>query len=171
MRAAELAIPCLIGALLIYAFIKKVNIYKAFVEGAADALPELVRLIAPLAAMMTAIEVMRVSGLAEAVSGMLARVTEPVGIDGELLPIILLRPFSGSAALGLLEDVLKANGADGYIGRAASIIVGSTETVFYTTAVYFGAVGVTKTRHAIPAALIAGAVGTAAGLILARIPF
>ena len=80
----------------------------------------------------------------------------------------MLRPFSGSASLALLKDTLNTHGADSYIGRAASVLVGSTETVFYTAAVYFGSVGVTKTRQAIPAALISGAVGVAVGLLLIK---
>ena len=171
MRAAELAIPFGIAALMVYALFKNVNVYKAFIEGAKEALPELLGILPPLCAMMTGIEVMRASGLMEALCRALSPVTGALGMESELMPLIILRPFSGSAALGLLRETLETCGPDSPVGMAASIIVGSTETVFYTIAVYFGAVGVTKTRHAIPAALIAGAVGTAAGLLLAKLPW
>ncbi|MBR3381476.1 MAG: spore maturation protein [Clostridia bacterium] len=169
MKAAELAIPLLICALIIFALMKKVNIYKAFTRGAKEALPRLFSMLPYLAAMLCAIEVFRSSGALGLLTRALSPAAEGIGLPPELLPVILLRPFSGSAALALLKDTLTEHGADGYVGRAASVIVGSTETVFYTVALYFGAVNVTRTRHAIPAALIAGAVGAAAGLLLAKI--
>lgn len=168
MRAAEVALPCGIAAVFLYALLKKVNVYKAFIDGAKEALPQLAGILPALCAMMTAIEVLRASGLMDAIITAAAPVTGALGIRSELMPIILLRPFSGSAALGLLRDTLETCGADSAAGRTASVIVGSTETVFYTTAVYFGAANVTKTRHAVPAALIAGAVGTIAGILLTR---
>lgn len=168
MKAAELIIPCLIITLIIYALFKKVNVYKAFSDGVKEALPQLAGILPALAAMLCAIEIMKNSGALEFAVAATAPFSERIGIKSELVPMILLRPFSGSAALALLKDTLIKHGADSYIGRAASVIVGSTETVFYTTAVYFGAVGVTKTRHALPAALISGLVGTAVGLILVR---
>ncbi len=168
MRAADLAIPLLIALLIGFALVKKVNVYKAFIEGASEALPNLLSILPALAAMLAAIEVFRGSGALFWLVRALRPAAEAVGVPSELVPLILLRPFSGSASLALLKDVLVSSGPDGYIGRAASVIVGSTETVFYTISVYFGAVGVTKTRHAVPAALIAGLAGTAAGLILAR---
>lgn len=168
MNAGEAAIPLLIVFLIGYALIKKVNIYKAFAEGAKDALPQLVSVLPYLAAMLTALEVFRGSGALSALVRMLAPVGRLCGVREELIPLIVLRPFSGSASLALLRDTLTEYGADGYIGRAASVLVGSTETVFYTVALYFGSVGVTKTRQAIPAALISGAVGVAVGLLLIK---
>lgn len=167
MKAASIAIPALIALLTVYALIKKVDVYKAFVEGAGEALPGLVSILPYLAAMLTGIELLRGSGALELIINALSPLSERLGIPSPLIPLIVLRPFSGSASLALLKDVLTEHGADGRVGRAASIIVGSTETVFYTVSVYFGAVGVTKTRQAVPAALIAGTVGTALGIILA----
>lgn len=167
MRAADIAVPGAIAALTIYALCKKVNVYKAFAEGAADALPQLISILPYLAAMLTAIELFRSSGALNYLIMAAEPAARAIGLDTGLIPIILLRPFSGSASLALLKDTLIAYGPDSYTGRAASVIVGSTETVFYTISVYFGAVGVTKTRHAIPAALIAGLAGTAAGILLA----
>ena len=168
MRATELLIPCSIAALLIFALCKKVNIYKAFAEGAAAALPQLVNVLPYLAAMLTALEIFRGSGALSALVRWLSPMGAAVGIPKELIPLIVLRPFSGSASLALLRDTLTEHGADGYIGRAASVLVGSTETVFYTVALYFGSVGVTITRQAVPAALISGAVGVTVGLLLVR---
>lgn len=168
MNGAELAIPILIAALIVYALFKKVNVYKAFVDGAGEALPSLVSILPYLAAMLTSIELLRGSGALGTLIGAIAPAAERIGVPSELAPIIVLRPFSGSASLALLKDVLTQNGADSLVGRRASVLVGSTETVFYTVSVYFGSVGVTKTRHAIPAAVISGVVGIAAGLLLTR---
>lgn len=165
--AAGLIVPSLIIALVIYALAKKVNIYKAFIEGAGEALPQLVSLLPSLAAMLAAINVLRASGALDLMVNTAAPLLNRFGVSGELAPLIVLRPFSGSASLAMMRDVMIKCGADSAEGRAATVIVGSTETIFYTMTVYFGAAGVTKTRHALPAALIAGAVGTAAGLVFA----
>ena len=169
MKAFEAVIPCLISALIIYALIKKVNVYKAFIKGASDALPQLLSILPCLAAMLAAIEVFRGSGALALLVGLLEAPSRAAGVPTELAPLMLLRPFSGSASLALLKDVLVQNGPDGYIGRAASVMVGSTETVFYTVSVYFGAVGVTNTRHAVPAALTAGLVGCACAIAITKV--
>lgn len=166
MSAANALIPALTAALVIYALFKKVNVHKAFIAGARDALPQLLSILPSLLAMLTALELFKASGALYALTELLRGPLSGIGIAPELLPLMLLRPFSGSASLALLKDVLVTSGPDGYIGRAASVMVGSTETVFYTVSVYFGAVGVTKTRHSVPAALIAGAVGCAASLMI-----
>ncbi len=168
-KTAELAVPCGIVLLLVYAVVKKVNIYKAFVEGAGQALPELVSILPSLAAMLAAISVLRGSGALDILTRALAPALAKAGIDSELAPLLILRPFSGSASLAMLRDTMLVCGADSATGRAASVMVGSTETIFYTMAVYFGAAGVNKTRHALPAALISGAVGAAVGILLIRI--
>lgn len=169
MRAAELVMPVVLAALIVYALVKKVNVYKAFTEGAAEALPQLLGILPCLAAMLAAIEALRASGALTFTVGLLSPAARALGVPEEIVPLILLRPFSGSASLALLKDTLTEVGADSFAGRAASIAVGSTETVFYTVAVYFGAVGVTRTRHSIPAALIAGLAGTAAAIALAAV--
>ena len=169
MSAVGIAIPCGVAVLIVYALIKKVNVYKAFIDGAAQALPELIKILPSLAAMLAAITVLRGSGVLDAVVSLLSPLLGRIGVDPELVPLIILRPFSGSAALALLKDTIETCGADSVTGRTAAVIIGSTETIFYTMAVYFGAAGVQKTRHAVPAALIAGTVGTAAGLILTRL--
>ena len=167
--ASGLAVPVLILLLIVYALIKKVNVYKAFVEGAAEALPQLIKLMPSLAAMLAAINLLRASGALDTAVSAAEPLLKGMGVSKELAPLIVLRPFSGSASLALMRDVIINCGADSKTGRAAAVIMGSTETIFYTLTVYFGAAGVTKTRHAMPAALIAGAVGTAAGLIFTEI--
>ncbi|MBR0134958.1 MAG: spore maturation protein [Clostridia bacterium] len=169
MKAAELIMPVAVFALIVYALIRRVNVYKAFVEGAAEALPRLLSILPYLAAMLAAIEIFRGSGALDAVVKLVGPALESVGLPAGTAPLILLRPFSGSASLVLLKDILTEHGPDSPAGRTASVILGSTETVFYTVSVYFGSVGVTRTRHSIPAALISGIVGTAAGALLTSV--
>ena len=150
-------IPILIAALLAYALIRRVNPYEAFIRGAADAVPTLLRVLPALAAML------------DALGNWLSPVFEKIGIPSELTPLILLRPFSGSASLALLGDTLTRYGADSFVGRAASVCVGSTETIFYTLALYCGSVGISKPRHALPAALAGCTAGVVSGILLVRI--
>lgn len=157
-----------IAALIIYSLVVKSNPYEAFAEGAANAVPTIIRVLPYLAAMLVCINVFRRSGGMDFICRLLNKPLAYIGMPSQLLPLAAVRPFSGSAALALLQDTLKANGADSYIGKAASIMIGSTETVFYTIALYCGSVGIKKTRHAAAAALISGAVGIVCSFVLAR---
>lgn len=161
-------IPILVAALLAYALIRRVNPYEAFIRGAADAVPTLLRVLPALAAMLGAITLLRGCG-ALTLSAIGFRRFRKIGIPSELTPLILLRPFSGSASLALLGDTLTRYGADSFVGRAASVCVGSTETIFYTLALYCGSVGISKTRHALPAALAGCTAGVVSGILLVRI--
>lgn len=163
-----LIIPALIALLLIYALIKRVNPYEAFARGAAEALPTLVSVLPYLAAMLICISVFRGSGAMDAFVALSSPVLSRLGVPSELVPLIILRPFSGSASLALLQDSLLQYGADTFIGRAASVSVGSTETIFYTLALYFGAVGVSKTRYSAPVAILSGLAGVFVSLWLVR---
>ena len=118
-------IPILVAALLAYALIRRVNPYEAFIRGAADAVPTLLRVLPALAAMLGAITLLRGCGALDALGNWLSPVFEKIGIPSELTPLILLRPFSGSASLALLGDTLTRYGADSFIGRAASVCVGN----------------------------------------------
>ena len=108
---------------------------------------------------MTAVYMLRASGALELAALALAPLLERVGLDPELLPLMLVRPISGSAALGVGAELISTYGPDSQLGRTAAVMLGSTETTFYTIAVYFGAVGITRTRYAVPAALCADLTG------------
>ena len=145
------------------------DVYGALLEGGRQGI-ELVKSILPaLVLLLTAVELLRASGAMEALTRLLAPAAELAGIPPETLPLVLVRPLSGSAALAVGAELMAAYGPDSAVGRSAAIMLGSTETTFYTISVYFAAAGVKRTRWAIPAALIADATGFVAASFFARL--
>ena len=165
------AIPVLILVIPLYAALKKVKVYEVFCEGAVDGFHTAVRIIPFLVAMLVAIGIFRASGAMDILVKFFSPLTRLFGMPGELLPLALMKSLSGSGANGLLTDALKTYGPDSLIGRMASIMAESSETTFYVIAVYFGAVGVRKTRHAVPAGLIADVAGILAAVWIAHLMF
>jgi len=160
-------LPALILALLIYAYSKGIDVYSAFTRGAGEALPMMYKIIPCMAAMTLALGLFRESGAMDAFVKLISPLLSFIGMPPELGPLFILRPFSGGAAMALLQDVYNACGTDSFEGIAASIMLGSTETIFYTISLYLGSIGITKPRHAVPAALIASLAGAVAALFLA----
>ena len=149
-------ILCLVGC---YGQRRRVDVYTAMTVGAGEGLKVLLRITPALVTLLTAVYMLRASGALELLAQLLAPILERLGIPGQLLPLMLVRPVSGSAALGVGADLIAAYGPDSELGRMAAVMLGSTETTLYTAAVYFGSVGVKRTRYAIPAALCADLVG------------
>ena len=156
---SDLLIPLILAATALYAASRRVDVYSALAEGARDGLGILLRIFPNLVALLTAVAMLRASGAFDLLAQALAPVLGVLGIPAETLPLMLVRPFSGSGALGVGAELIQTYGADSTIGRTAAVMLGSTETTFYTVAVYFGAVGVKRSRYAIPAALIADITG------------
>ena len=166
---ADLLIPLLLLFTGICGLSKKQDVYGALLEGGKEGL-KLVFTIAPsLVMLLTAVHMLRASGVFEILSQWLAPVTEFLGVPAPLLPLMLLRPFSGSAALAVGADLMSFYGPDSLIGRTAAVMLGSTETTFYTISVYFGAAGIKKTRYALPAALCADLTGFLMAALTAKI--
>lgn len=159
------SIPLLVALVSLYAIFKKVPVYSAFTEGAKDGFNTAVMIIPYLTAMLCAIGMFRASGAMGYLTDLLAPVTNLIGLPAEVLPMGIMRSFSGGAAEGLMADLLATYGTQSQIGRIASVALGSTETTFYVVAVYFGSVGVSKTRHCIAAGLL----GDLASLIASAI--
>jgi len=160
------AIPLLLAGIPLLAAVRRVKVYPAFVEGAKGGFETAVRIIPPLVAIFVALGMLRASGAMDALAHALAPLTDRLGIPASVLPLVLVRPLSGGAANGVVADVLRTEGPDGYAGRLASVMAGSTETTFYVLAVYLGAVGVTRYRQALPAALLADLAGFAAAVVV-----
>lgn len=158
-------VPLLAVFVILYALFKKVNVYDAFIEGAAEGLPILVRVLPYMGAMLIAIELLNASGLLKLLTSLLAKPLGKIGMPPELLPMALLRPFSGSATMAMASDIFAAHGPDSLLGMTASTMMGSSETIFYTLALYYGAVGVEKTRFTLPVALIASLVSVIGSVI------
>lgn len=155
----QMLVPCVLAGTALYGTLRRVDVYGALVRGAGQGLETLARILPALVCLLTAVSMVRSSGLLEALAGCLAPVLGRLGLPPELLPLMLVRPISGSAALGVGADLINAYGPDSDLGRTAAVMLGSTETTFYTIAVYFSAAGVTRTRYAVPAALCADLVG------------
>ena len=141
------------------ALAKKQDVYGALLEGGLEGLKLLLSIVPALVVLLTAVHMLRASGAVELLTKWLAPAARVVGIPAETLPLVLIRPISGSAALAVGADLMAVHGPDSLIGRTAAVMLGSTETTFYTISVYFGAAGVKKTRYAVPAALIADFTG------------
>jgi spore maturation protein B len=165
------AVPLLLAGIPLYALTRKVDVYAAFLAGARDGFETGVRIVPPLVAVLVALGMLRASGALAAVASGLAPLLDPLGVPASVLPLMVIRPLSGGAALGVVGDVLRSEGPDSYAGRLASVMCGSTETTFYVLAVYFGAAGIARYRHALPAALLADLAGMAAAVVVVRLLF
>ena len=165
------AIPGLVLFIVCYGALKKVKVYEAFVEGAKEGFQVGVRIIPYLVAMLVAIGVFRAGGAMEFLAALLSPVTSLIGMPAEALPMALIRPLSGSGALGVLSETVSVHGPDSLIGRMVSVMMGSAETTFYVLAVYFGSVGVTRTRHAVPAGIVADLASVLASVFLVNLMF
>lgn len=170
-EAAPWIVPGIIVGLLGLGVAKRVRIYEVFIEGARDGFQVAIRITPYLVAILVAVAMFRESGALDLLVTPLGRLTGPLGLPAEALPMALLRPLSGSGAYGILASIINdpAIGPDSYVGYLVSTIQGSTETTFYVLAVYFGAVGVRRLRHAVVAALAADAAGIAGAVVICSI--
>ena len=163
-----LAIPFLLSFFPLYAAARGVKVYDEFVEGAKEGFGVILKIIPFLVTMLVAIGMFKGAGGIDLLSRLLSPILTPLQFPTDLLPLALMRPLSGSATLALLTDIVHRLGPDNLVSLTAATIYGSTETTFYVAAVYFGAVGIKQTRHAIPAGLLADLTGVVASVIICR---
>jgi spore maturation protein SpmA len=163
-----LAIPFLLSFFPLYAAARGVKVYDEFVEGAKEGFGVILKIIPFLVTMLVAIGMFKGAGGIDLLSRLLSPILTPLQFPTDLLPLALMRPLSGSATLALLTDIVHRLGPDNLVSLTAATIYGSTETTFYVAAVYFGAVGIKQTRHAIPAGLLADLTGIVASVIICR---
>lgn len=164
---SNIIIPVLIFYIVAYGMVTKTRVYESFIKGAKDGLKTVVEIAPTLIGLMVAVSVLRASGFLEFLGSLLGKVTDSLGFPGELVPLALVKMFSSSAATGLLLDVFKRFGTDSLVGMIASLMMSSTETIFYTMSVYFMIAGVHKTKWTLPGALLATLAGTVASVLLA----
>jgi spore maturation protein B len=154
-----------------YGVIKKINVFDAFINGAKEGFGVSINLIPYLIAMLVAIGMLRASGFFELLHTLIAPALRLIGMPDELLPLALIRPFSGSAATGVMAELIHQHGGNSFIAKTAATMMGSTETTFYVIAIYFGAINIRYTRHAIPAGLLADLAGVIASVCICRYLF
>ena len=155
----------------LYGLAKKQPVYEQFVAGAAEGVGMALQILPYLMAMLLSIAVFRASGAFAALASLLSPLTGALGVPGEVLPLALMRPLSGSGALALTADVISQAGPDSYPGLLASVMQGSTDTTFYILAVYFGSVGVKRYRYALTVGLSADMMSFIASLLVCRFFF
>ncbi len=164
-------VPGLILFALLYASYRRVKIFDTFIEGAREGFGMSVRLIPFLVGMIVAIGLFRESGAMELLSNLLIPLLNIIGIPADLLPLAIMRPVSGSSALAITTELMNTFGPDSLIGRMAATMQGSTDTTLFVLTLYFGAVGIKKTRHALNVGLIADAAGILAAVLVCRMVF
>lgn len=164
-------IPTIITLILVHGYIKGVSLYDAFVEGAKEGFTTAIRIMPYLVAIFLAIGIFRGSGAMDILVNMLSPLFKLVGIPKEVFPLIIMRPISGSGSLGIVQDIVTNYGPDSFVGRVASTMMGSAETIFYTMAVYFGAVGIKNSRHTLTAALISHLAAVIASVVVCTLVF
>lgn len=166
-----LAIPFLLSFFPLYATLRRVPVYEEFVEGAKEGIQVALRIIPFLVAILVAVGMFRAAGGINLLSNALDPVFQKIGFPSELLPLVFMRPLSGSGTMGIFTELVGTHGPDSLLARMAGTIMGSTETTFYVIAVYFGSVAIRRTRHAVPAGLLADLAGVIASVIVCRIVF
>ena len=169
MNIAALILPVFCCLVLVYGLIKRVDVFAAFVKGAKGGIAIVFRIMPYVIGMVFAVDIFEASGLFELIAGAIGGVTSRLGIPAELIPIAVMRPFSGGASIGLLTGILAQYGADSYIGRVASVYMGSSETLMYTVSLYLGSVGIKKTRYIIPVGLLCDLLGMTLSCLLVKL--
>lgn len=170
-KMRDYIIPVVLGGTALFSLAKKKSPYDALVEGGTQGLKLLVSILPSLILLLTAVRMLQASGAMKELVSLCTPLLSRLGIPGELAPLILIRPISGSAALAVGADLIAQHGPESAIGRCAAIMLGSTETTFYTISVYFGAAGIKKTRYAVPAALFADLTGFVVASLTERLFF
>lgn len=171
MNFSSFVIPVLLAAVAVCGIGKRVDVYSALTHGAEEGLTVLLQILPALTGLLTAVGMFRASGALDWFSDLCAPLLNAVGIPPQTTPMMLIRPVSGSGALAVASDLILTYGPDSYEGRVAAVMLGSTETTFYTIAVYFGSAGIFRTRHTIPAALAADMTGFLASALAVRLFF
>ena len=165
------AIPVFLLGIPLYGACRRVKVYESFVQGAKEGFQVGVRIIPYLVAILVAVGMLRAAGAIDLLAQWLDPVLRRIGMPAELLPLAIMRPLSGSGSMGLVTELVKTHGPDSFLARLAATAYGSTETTFYVLAVYFGSVGIRRTRHAVAAGLLADIVSLFASLIVCRLVF
>lgn len=172
MRTISISIiPMIISIILIHGYIKGIDLYDAFINGAKEGFKTAIKIMPYLIAIFVAIGIFKRSGAMELLVNILNPIVKLFGIPKEVVPLIIMRPISGSGSLAIVNDIVVTYGPDSFAGRVASTMMGSAETIFYTMAIYFGAIGVKNTRHTLTAALLSHLAAIIASVVICNVVF
>lgn len=163
---SDIVIPLLIFFVVGYGLVSRVKVYESFLKGAQEGIKIVIDIVPTLTGLLVAVGMLRASGFFSVLGEILCPVTESIGLPAELIPLLIVKLFSSSAATGLVLDIFKTSGPDSYAGMLTSVLMSCTETVFYTMSVYFLAAKVTKTRYTLTGALLSTLVGTIVSILL-----
>lgn len=152
---SDYILPTIVVLIVLYGAFKGVDVFNVFIDGAKSGFKTVFNIIPSLIALLLSINMLKASGGLDVLLSLLSPIGDFLGIPRDIIPLTILSPISGSGSLGVFESILKDFGPDSFIGRCASVMMGSTETTFYTLALYYGSIGVKKTRHTVPSALCA----------------
>ena len=166
-NVSNIIIPVIIFYIVAYGIANRCDVYEDFIKGAKDGFHTVIQIMPTLIGLMVAVGVLRASGFLEFIGGLFGGIAVRLGFSSELIPLMLVKMFSSSAATGLVLDIFKEFGTDSYVGLTTSIMMSCTETIFYTMSVYFLAAKVTKTRYTLKGALLATLAGIIASIVLA----
>ena len=171
MQISDWIIPSVLVLVVVYGYIKKVDVFSTFVEGAKEGLQTVVSIAPVLVGLVTAIGLLQASGALDGLVALLRPITQFLGLPAEVAPLALLKPISGSGSLSVCDYLLKNFGPDSFTGRLASVMQSSTETTFYVVAVYYGSVRISNTKYTVPAALVGDVVGIVASVCFVHLLF
>ena len=163
--------PVIILFIILFGLKRKKEVYQPFVKGASDGLKTLGEIMPSIVGIIVAVSMLKASGAIELLAKLLSPVLKIIGMPQEIIPLALLRPFSGSGSVSIVNDIIKTHGPDSYSGRIAAVMMGSTETTFYTVALYYGVAKVKNIRHTLHAALLADVCGIIGSIIVCRLYF
>ncbi|MCR4925977.1 MAG: spore maturation protein [Clostridiales bacterium] len=164
-------LPIIVALVIIYGLFKKIEVFSCFINGAKKGLNIFKTLMPSLTALIVAVTMLDISGGLDFIKWLIKPFASALGIPDEVIPLAVISPLSGSGSLSVFENILAKYGADSFIGRVASVMMGSTETTFYAIAVYYGAIGIKKTRHTVIAGLFADFIGFILSNIMVRLFF
>ena len=167
LSISDYLVPCVMFGIVLYALIKQVDVFAAFIEGAKEGLNVVVSILPTLVGLLVAVGMMRTSGALDGIVRLLSPLLGFTQFPVEAVPVAMLRTFSSSASMGLVVDIFKNFGPDSFLGRLVSIMCGCTESIFYTLSVYFMSIGIKNTRYTVPVSLIATLTGIFAAYQLA----
>ena len=163
--------PCMIAFILVFGLVKKVPLFDVFISGAKEGLTSTFSIAPSLIGLVVSVSMLKSSGALDIITSFLEPLGNLIAVPKETIPLMLLRPISGSGALALIDSIFKSCGPDSFAGRVASVMMGSTETTFYAIAIYFGAVGIKNIRHTVPAAILADLTSFILSVLTVRLLF